>query len=281
MTPFDPATVADAVREEIKRLMGLLGVTGTTERLGPSKARRLRTFNMVAQQDPHVHATVHLLHDRHASEGDRTRRTKVEAALDDDLRPTAALTKAIEGVLRKHARLERRDQAIRAAGADPLRPPAWAFSHHDVMPAMLSMCRTSIDRMFSDCTYGAIPEGWKLRPAGGGGGMIYNAIKLIGDRLQIGEMHVQRGGTRTITLNQTRRSIIRLYDQAMPETMIQAMAGLPLRDVLRHPAFDKHETASVIHTAMRNETAGTIDLTLEERRLWPPAPDGIDTGWRQ
>lgn len=280
MTPFDPAVVADAVRAAIERRMEATGVTGTTASIGPSKARRLRTFNMVAQQDPHVHATVHLLHDRHASEGDRTRRTKVDGALDDDLRPTQVLIKAIDAILAKHARLERRDLAITDAGGDPLKPPAWAFSHHDAMPAMLSMCRTGIDRMFEDCTYRAIPEGWELCPAGGGKGMIYTSIKLIGDRLQIREMHVHRDGSRTITLDQKRRSVIRLYGQAMPETMLQAMAGMPLREAVRHPAFDEHETASIIHSATRSDATGSIDVTLVERRLWPQAPTGIDLGWR-
>lgn len=283
--------VYDAVEAETRRIGSALGAYRRTEHAMGPKGDIVADIGP-ARHDGHL---VTLRRNPHEREGSRECRARVNHGLDATGRPTDSLLAGVRRLVDPIDRMVRRDAAIMTLSdeelaADGFLCPKWSYSAHPLLIAMMAAdrydpqdlvrlpYRHTANGLILTSEPRHIPTRGTAAPSGSPTDVI-GKIRL--DVLDV-DIYDHRAGPITLTYMSGQGYRARLCvagTPRIPESMLASLNGVPLDDVIRHPAWGGSLPGAIVREVANNPDYMLITL---EAALAPlaEAPTGVDTSWR-
>ena len=265
-----------------KTICAVMAEHGIDAVLGdPSKLRGRMIFEVSLWRGSS--SKVQISRSPHASEGTGTKTVTFQKGLDEG-RPTKALLESIERTARDLQRLTARDAAIRRH-AHILRPPAWAYTMHQV--ALSMMKSTGLDPSKVLLPYEGMA---RFCPTPSETGLTLSverhpqfegsSVEARRERIVCAPLRMKLGNEDFSFLDNPKPAL-RAERLVLPHSVMSAIAGMKLRDVVAHPAFDDLDI-TIKRAEMVSANGGRERLTLtlpdvQERIV--PLPDGETPDW--
>lgn len=284
-------TVYDAVEAETRRLGSALGAYRRTDHaLGPKG-------DIVADLGP-IKAkgrSVTLRRNPHEREGSGERLVRTGCGLDAAGRATPSLLAAVRRLIDPIDRMIRRDDAIMTLtdeqlAADGFLCPKWSYSAHPLLIAMMAADRYDPQDLvrlpYRHTANGPILTGEPRHiPTRGAPAPRGNPTDVAGEiRLDVldVDMYEHRAGPVALTYMSGRGYRARLCvagTPRIPESMLASLKGVPLDDVIRHPAWGGSLPGAIVREVANHPDYMLITLEAALAPLAKP-PEGMDTSWR-
>lgn len=248
----------------------------------PEKARGAFIFSVGVW--PGTNGKVAITRSPHASEGTGVKVVTVMKGLTESDEMTSNLIDSITRAAKELGRLIARDAAIRRH-AHILQPPAWAYTMHEVALSMLRS--TGHDPVAILLPYEGMS---KFCPTPSQSGITISighrpeftdtAIEARRERMVCAPLRM-RLGNEIVRYHDGPKPNLQIERYRLPDTVVSAIAGQRLGDVISHPAFDALDT--IIKSAGMTITGSTERLTFffaDRQERLAPLPPGEAPDWR-
>lgn len=276
----DCLTIRGRIATRYAAIMAEHGVAMTEG--NPEKARGAFIFSVGLW--PGTNGKVAITRSPHASEGTGVKVVTVMKGLTEGDEMTPNLVDSITRGAKELGRLLRRDAAIRRH-AHILQPPGWAYTMHEVA---LSMLRSTGQ---DPCAILLPYEGMaRFCPTPSQSGITISIghrpeytdsfIEARRERMACAPLRM-RLGDQIVRYNDGPRPNLQIERLRFPDTLVSAIAGQRLRDVIAHPTFDGLGT--VIKSAGMTGTDAAERLTFffaDRQERLAPLPPGETPDWR-